>query len=112
MSDEATATMVFGLALLGLLAAGIVRIVWVALYDEYLGLASAADAAQPSRFEVVLKHHDGGPGRYRVRGVIPSIEADVVLSLDADSASGAGQKAAKAGVVVTDVTSEVWSRNA
>jgi len=106
MSDEAVATLVFGVVTLGLLAAGVVRIVWVALYDEYLGLASVADAALPSRFEVVMRPHETGPGRYRVQGYMTAIEADVTLWLAADSPSGARQKAEQGGVVVTTVTAE------
>ena len=63
MTEDAVLTVMFGGLTLALLVGGVVRIVWVVLYDEYLGLASVADPPPPSRFEVVMKPRGTGPGR-------------------------------------------------
>ena len=62
MSEDAIAGMVFGLMTLALLVGGVVRIVWVARYDEYIGLADRSDPPPPSRFEVVMKPRGSAPG--------------------------------------------------
>ena len=106
VSGDTVAALMFAVLTLALLVGGVMRIVWVVLYDEYIGVgAPPTDPPLPSRFEVVMRDRDG-PGRYCVRGVMTAIEADVVLWLAADSSSGARQKAERGGVVVTNVTAE------
>ena len=55
MSDDAVATLVFAALALLVVTAGMGRVLWVFLFDEFIGVATPpADAPPPARFEVVL----------------------------------------------------------
>ena len=56
MSDEMVAGLVFAMLTLLLLTGGVARVVWVLLFDEFIGVAHPRAGVPPmaSRFEVVL----------------------------------------------------------
>lgn len=112
----------FAAITLALLTAGLLRVVWVVMFDEYIGLAKPPEDRPPSRFEVLVNPQlvgvtparlasdgsqtpgTGTAGRYRVSGVMTAIGAEVTLRLEAGSPAHARQKAEFGGVAVTNVT--------
>ena len=112
MPGEAVAFLSFAFIVLVVLTGGLLRVVWVVLYDEFIGFAKPPEE---HRFDVVMNppqvagYHPaladsaGRLMRYRVTGVMPVIKADVTMHLNADSLAQARQRAELAGVAVTDV---------
>jgi hypothetical protein len=61
MAADVVVALAFALFTLALVVGGALRIVWVFLFDEYIGIATPpADAPPPGRFEVVFA---GPPAR-------------------------------------------------
>jgi hypothetical protein len=106
MFDDRLVAGLFFLFTVALVCGGAVRIVWVVLYDEYIGVAEPRVDRAPSGFDVLVNRGPIAHGRYRVSGVMPSVGADVTMRLEADSPDGARVKAESGGVVVTDVAWE------
>ena len=126
MAADAFAALMFVCITLALVTGGVLRVVWVILFDEFIGFAKPPEDVPPSRFEVLvgppqlarLAAAAPGPGvppalivgtgtRYRVTGVMTTIDAEVTLRLEANSPAHARQKAEFGGVAVTDVAREV-----